>query len=481
MRTITLGEIKEVIGAELVQGDPGVQVDRVSIDTRTMTGGELFFALRGARFDGHDYVRQAVAAGAAGVVVHREVAVRREVPVLRVNDTLSALQDLARTNVQRCGLPVIAITGSTGKTTTKDLVAAVLATRLRVLATRENLNNHIGLPLTLLEIGPAHQVAVVELAMRGPGEIDLLAKICRPTGGVITNVGETHLELLGAVENIARAKGELLDHIPDSGFALLHADSLELIPQAGRCRGRVIYFGETEQAQIRLVSYRATARGSVFRVRLPGWEAEYALPLLGRHTAVNALAAVGTGLEFGLTEEEIRAGLANVRLSSLRQAIVETGTLTIINDSYNASPASVRAALEVLRDFSGGRPTVAVLGGMLELGPREVAAHREVGQACVQAAVDYLITVGELALGIADGARAAGLAENRIHCCHTTEEAVAAVRRVAPAGAVVLVKGSRYFRMEKVVEGLTGTGRRQERHDPAVTAAGQPTGSGGKR
>jgi|Deesub1362A_J573_1020465.scaffolds.fasta_scaffold00070_48 UDP-N-acetylmuramoyl-tripeptide--D-alanyl-D-alanine ligase len=454
MKAITLGEAKEAMGAELVQGDPGVRVERVATDTRTLVGGELFFALRGARFDGHDFVRQAIAAGAAGLVVSREVAVPPDVPVLRVEDTLRALQELARVNRRRCGLPVVAVTGSTGKTTTKDLVTAVLATRLRVLATRENLNNEIGLPLTLLEIGPVHQVAVVELGMRGLGEIDVLARICQPTGGVISNVGEAHLELLGTVENIARAKGELLDHIPASGFALLHADSPALAPQVGRCRGRVTFFGEAEHARIRLLDYRAVPGGCVFRVQLWEREAEFQLPLLGRHMAVNALAAVGVGLELGLTEDDIRAGLVNARLSSLRQAVVETGRLTIINDTYNASPASVKAALDVLRDLAGGRPTVAVLGGMCELGPRAAVAHREVGRACARAGVGYLVTVGELAAGIADGARAAGLPALRIQSCDTTGDAVAAVRRLAPEGAVILVKGSRAFRMERVVDGL---------------------------
>lgn len=477
MKTITLGEIKAATGAELVQGDPGVWVERVATDTRALQGGELFFALRGTRFDGHDFAHRAVAAGVAGLAVSREVSVPADVPVLRVADTLCALQDLARHNRRRCGLPVVAVTGSTGKTTTKDMVASVLATRLRVLATRENLNNELGLPLTLLEIGSAHQVAVVELGMRGLGEIDTLAGICQPTGGVITNIGEAHLELLGTVENIARAKGELLDHISGSGFAILHADSPWMSYQSGGCRGRVIFFGESERAEIQLLSYRAVPGGSVFGVRFRGLsavlaqvdrETEFTLPLPGRHAAVNALAAIGVGLELGLAVDEIRAGLNNVRLSSLRQDIVEAGGLTIINDTYNANPASVIAALDVLRELADGRSMLAVLGGMCELGPRTASAHHEVGRACVRADVDHLVTVGRLAAGIADGARAVGLPATRIRSCATTEEALAVVRQLAGAvagrpvldklgaGMVILVKGSRAFQMEQIVNGLTG-------------------------
>lgn len=455
MKATTLTEVKRAVGAELLQGDPWVRVDRVATDTRKLKGGELFFALRGERFDGHDFVDEAVGAGVAGLVVSRAISVPARVPVMMVDDTLRALQDLARDNRRRCGLPVVAVTGSTGKTTTKDLVSAVLGARLRVLATRENLNNEIGLPLTLLEVDSTHQAAVVELGMRGLGEIDTLARICEPTGGVITNIGETHLELLGSVENIARAKAELLDHIPESGFALLHADSPAILSEAGRCRGRVTFFGESERAGIRLVGYRTVPGGSVFRVRFGAGEAEFRLPLFGRHTVLNALAAIGAGLELGLTEDEIRTGLDNACLSSLRQAIVETGGIMIINDTYNASPASVTAALEVLRDLAAGsRPTLAVLGGMLELGPRTLDAHREMGAACVRTGVGHLVTVGRLALGIADGARAAGLPDSRICSCETTEEALTAVRQLAGADAVILVKGSRAFRMERVVSAL---------------------------
>ncbi|MEW6458447.1 MAG: UDP-N-acetylmuramoyl-tripeptide--D-alanyl-D-alanine ligase [Bacillota bacterium] len=467
MRTITIAEIRAVTGAEIIQGEPSARVKRVTTDTRVLAGGELFVALRGSRFDGHDFAGQAVDRGACGLLVSREVSVPSGVAVLKVADTLTALQALALDNRRRCGLPVIAVTGSTGKTTTKDLLTAVLAARFRVLATRENLNNEIGLPLTLLDVDPVHEVAVVELGMRAPGEIDLLARICEPTGGVITNIGETHLELLGSVANIARAKGELLDHIPPSGFAVLHAESPGMDEQARRCRGRVVRFGESESADFRLLDYRALPDGSVFRVRSAGGDEEYHLPLFGRHTALNALAAIAVGLELGLAVSEIRAGLEQARASSLRQAIVKAGGLTIINDTYNASPASVKAALEVLAEIAAGRPTVAILGGMLELGPRSPEAHREVGMACAHAGVGQLVTMGELAAGIAEGAREAGLPASRIWACHTLEETVGAARRLAGEDVVILVKGSRAFQMERIVKGLTeaatpaagGTGR----------------------
>lgn len=454
MKPLTLREIAAVTGGEIIQGDPGTVINSVSTDSRKIKKGDLFFALSGERYDAHSFLAQAAASGAGGLVVSRRVDLPSGVPVLMVGDTLAALQALAASNRERCGVPVVGITGSTGKTTTKDMVACVLSTRLRTLKTSGNYNNEIGLPLTLLAMDESFEVAVVEMAMRGPGEIDALCRIARPDGAVITNIGETHLELLGTVSNIAAAKGEILDHIPPGGFALLNAESPFIRREAGRCRGKVIFFGIEEPADIRGENIRPDGEGSRFDAVVKGERYEFFLPVPGRHNVMNALAAVGVGLEMGLTAEEIAKGLATVALTGMRLEISEAGGLKVINDAYNASPASTKAALQVLAGTAGGRRKVAVLGNMLELGPRAAAGHREVGETAAGLGVDYLVAVGDLAAGIAEGAAGAGLAAERIFHCANNEGAMKVLDELLQVDDVVLVKGSRGMRMEQIVQHL---------------------------
>jgi len=464
MKPFTLKEIAVVTGGEIIQGDSGVVLSSVSTDSRTIKKGDLFFALSGERYDAHSFIRQATAAGAGGLVVSRRADWPPGVPVLLAGDTLAALQALAAANRRRCGAKVIGITGSTGKTTTKDLVAGVLSTRLRTFKTRGNFNNEIGLPLTLLDMDGQCEVAVVEMAMRGPGEIDGLSRIARPDGAVITNIGETHLELLGSVSNIAAAKGEILEHIPPDGFALLHAESPFIRREAGRCRGRVVFFGLSESAGIRAENIRPEGGGSRFDAVVNGERYEYYIPVPGRHNVVNALAAIGVGLEMGLAAGEIAAGLATATLTGMRLEISEAGGLTVINDAYNASPASVGAALQVLTGTAGGRRRVAVLGNMLELGPRSTGGHREVGETAAKLGVDYLVAVGDLAAGIAGGALSAGLPAERIFHCEDNEGAAKVLGGLLLEGDVVLVKGSRGMKMEQIVQRLLGS--------PVARAAG---------
>ncbi|MEW5761638.1 MAG: UDP-N-acetylmuramoyl-tripeptide--D-alanyl-D-alanine ligase [Bacillota bacterium] len=459
MMDLDLENVARVTGGRLLRGNPRTGVRRVATDTRTLVPGDLFFALRGERYDGHEFVAQAAARGAVGVVVHTPPAnLPQTVALIEVADTLAALQSLARYNRERSGVRLIAVTGSTGKTTTKDLTAAVLAARYRVLATRGNLNNEIGVPLTLLELEAHHQVAVCELAMRGPGEIDALCRLVLPNAGVITNIGETHLELLGSVASIAQAKGELLEHIPPDGFAVLHLDSPYMRAQARRCRGRVIFFGEEEGADIRLLAYHPADAGAVFEACVHGREMRFTLPVPGRHNAVNALAAVGVGLEMGLDPAAIARGLLTARLSPMRLNIQRCGSLTVIDDAYNASPASVQAALDVLQEVGRDSDRVAVLGNMLELGVRAREGHREVGAACAAAGLKLLVTVGELAQEIAHGAQEAGMPASAVHACADNPEAIQLLARLLTGREVVLVKGSRGARMEEIVAALRATG-----------------------
>jgi len=454
VKPATLAEIAGAVGGEILQsGSLGI-FKTVSTDSRQIQKGDLFVALVGERFNAHDFTGEAVRRGAAGVLVSQRVDVPPDVAVILVKNTLTALQMLASYNRDRCRVVVVAVTGSTGKTTTKDMIASVLAVRFKTVKTRGNLNNEIGLPLTLLELEDNSQVAVVEMAMRGPGEIDALCRLARPQAAVITNIGETHLELLGSVSNIAAAKGELLDHVPEDGFALLNAESPYIRREAARCRGRVIFFGEGPQADIRARNVVAGAAGTSFEAVWGNKAQEFFLPVPGRHYAVNALAAVGVGLEMGMEPEEIAAGLAGLELTGMRTEILDAGGIKIINDAYNASPASVKAALSVLCDVAGGRRKVAVLGSMLELGARSPAGHYEVGEEAAARGVDLLVTVGDLAKGIASGAVAAGLASDRVFCCADCAAAAQLLKELLLVGDVVLVKGSRGVKMEQVVESL---------------------------
>lgn len=454
MKPVTLKEIAEVTGGEIIRGDPRCVLNSVSTDTRKIKKGDLFFAFSGERYDAHDFLEQAALAGAGGLVVEREVKFPPGVPVIKVAGTHAAFQALAAYNRERCGATVVGITGSTGKTTTKDMVASVLETRLPTLKTEGNLNNEIGLPLTLLAMDDTCKAAVVEMAMRGPGEIDLLCRIARPAGAVITNIGETHLELLGTISNIAAAKGEILEHIPPEGFALLNVESPYIQREAGRCRGKVIFFGVGQSADIRAENIKQIGGGSLFSAVIDGTSHEFFLPVPGRHNVINALAAIGVGLEMGLDIEDISKGLAAVSLTGMRLEVIEAGGLKIINDAYNASPASTRAALQVLIETAGGRRTVAVLGNMLELGPRTVSGHREVGETAAFLGVDYLLTVGDLAAWIAEGAAGAGLPGQRIFRCDDNAGAVKVLDELLQFGDVVLVKGSRGMKMEQIVQHL---------------------------
>lgn len=454
MKAITVGELYRVIGGRLVQGDENVVISRVSTDSRQIKPGDVFFALRGERFDGHDFVDRAVSGGARAVVVSREVRVDPGVPVVRVGDTLAGLQALAAYHRRQFAVPVVGITGSSGKTTTKDMVAAVLGSRYQVLNTPGNFNNEIGLPLTLLEFSPEHGAAVVEMAMRAPGEINSLCLLARPTCAVITSIGTAHAERLGSVENIARAKGEILDHISRDGFALLPGDSPHAREQARRCHGRVLFFGLEPGNDIYARDIRREGRGNRFTAVMGDIECEVRLPLPGRHNIMNALAAAGTGLLLGLTPAEVSAGLARVVLSGMRMEVVDGSGITVINDAYNANPDSTCAALQALEEVAAGRRAVAVLGDMLELGEGAAEGHRRVGAAAARHGVALLVTVGELSRHTAEGARGTGLPAGSVVACGDKEQALQVLHRELRPGDVVLVKGSRGMHMEEIVDDL---------------------------
>ncbi|MBP2653096.1 MAG: murF [Firmicutes bacterium] len=449
MAQFTVGEVLAATGGSLVGMASSELFSGVSTNSRTLKPGELFVALCGEHFDGHDFISQAALKGAAGVIVSKQVAISEKVSVIMVGDTLKALQDLACFHRRRFKFPVIAITGSNGKTTTKDMIAAVLTSKFNVLKTEANYNNDIGLPLTLLQLSDRHQAAVVEMGMRGRGEIKRLANVANPTVGVITNVGETHLELLGTVENIAAAKGELIETIGNDGLAVINADIPLARGMATLTKGKVVLYGLANGATIKAVNISAAENGTKFECVWPEGHFPVFIPAVGRHNVYNALAAIAVGLELGLSPDEASAGLKNFVAGAMRLHIETKGEYTIINDAYNASPLSMQAAIETLGTVAKGRK-VAVLGDMLELGDVAVEAHRRIGKKLAAEGVQVVITLGELAKNIASAALKDRVAVTV--ACKNHDEAKEALSKLIRPGDTVLLKGSRGMQMEKVLE-----------------------------
>jgi UDP-N-acetylmuramoyl-tripeptide--D-alanyl-D-alanine ligase len=459
MKKFTAGEIAAAVSGELLQGESETAFTSVSTDTRQIKPGDLFVALIGERFDAHEFIGRSIAGGAGGLIVSRPVALESwPGPVILVKDTLSALQELARHNRRNFAGLVIAVTGSNGKTTTKDMIFSVLDQKYPTLKTEGNFNNEIGLPLTMLQLDDSFGAAVLELGMRGMGEIDLLAGLALPDGAVITNVGETHLERLGSVANIGKAKGEILEHVNPQGFAVLNGDDLLVRQQAKRCRGTVVYYGTDENADIRAANIEITAGKASYSAITPVGNIEIKLPIPGRHNVLNSMAAIGIGLKAGLTLDQIKTGLEQTRLTSMRLEIIETDRATVINDSYNANPASAKAALQILADVGRGKRKVAILGDMYELGSRTAEGHQEVGAAAAESNVDVLITVGNLAVEIALGATLADEPPTEIISLNTNAEVKRYLEKVITPGDVILVKGSRGVKLEEVVEFLVSRG-----------------------
>ncbi|HPA16427.1 MAG TPA: UDP-N-acetylmuramoyl-tripeptide--D-alanyl-D-alanine ligase [Verrucomicrobiae bacterium] len=446
MRRLTTSEIALACGGEIVSGPGDAAVCRISTDSRAAGAGDCFFALRGGHFDGHDFARAAAASGAAAVVVEREIAGAEGTVVIRVADALRALQRLAAWYRASLTIPVVAIGGSNGKTSTKELVAAALSAGFCVAKTRGNLNNHIGAPLTLLEIGPEHGAAVVELGTNHPGEIAALAAIAAPTVGVITNIGPEHLEFFGDEAGVANEEGSLLDSLREGHAAVLNADDRWVGELRSRARCRVITGGLGHAADLRVEVMGATDSGQRLRAHAGGESAEFDLPLHGNHMAQNAALAMATGLALGLRLGAMAASMGGVTLPSGRMRCVARDGIRMIDDSYNANPGSMRAALGHLAGFTGRR--IAVLGTMGEMGAGAAALHREVGGDVRRLGIDLLVAVGPFSGDYRSGA-GGGTA-----VFEDVAGAVAFLRGEVRAGDTVLVKASRAAKFELIAEAL---------------------------
>jgi len=472
--SLTLAEVAVAGGGTLQAGDPETVVRHVCTDTRRLVPGDLFVGLRGENFDGDSYAAAALAAGAAAVVVRGGAAagLPPAAPRIVVDDGLAALQRLAGHVRRHAGARVVAITGSAGKTSTKDILAALLRPVARTVATSANFNNEIGVPLTLLEIDEHTEVVVVEMAMRGAGQIRELSQIALPDVGVITTIAPVHLELVGTIEDVAAAKAELIEEL-GGGTAIVPAGESLLERHVGRHHGRVVTFGDA--ADVHVVDQERRGTSTHVLVDAFGRRGALDFSFTGGHYLQDALAALAAFLELGFRLDEAREGAAQVTFGDLRGALSELpGGGLLLNDAYNANPAAMNAAIDHLASIADGRPMVAVLGDMYELGPGADAFHRAVGEHCAAAGVS-LVAVGDLARDFLTGA-----AGERWFA--TVDECIAALPETIPAGSAVLVKASRLLRLERVAEALAKAGGAAPAGPDAQPAGpgAQPAGPGGE-
>ncbi len=458
MEALTIRELLQAVNGRLLGefNDLDATVEKVETDSRTISPGALFLPLMGERFDGHAYISAALEAGAAGCFTQRE----RESYLpgkfyIKVDSTHRALRDLAVWYRDRFDIPMVAITGSVGKTTTKDMIAAVLSERYRVLKTEGNKNNDVGLPLTLLRLGREHQIAVVELGINHPGEMDYLSGIAQPDVVVMTNIGDAHIEAFGCRENTLKAKAEVFDHAKSGALAVLNGDDPLLRTLVGKTPGRAVLCGTGEGLDYRAGELESDWRSQVScRVDTPKGTCRMDIPALGEHMIYPTLMAAAVGEHFGLSLEEIAAGVHNFAPTKMRMNILSRGSgITILDDAYNANPQSMRAAIEVLDGYTG-EYKVAVLGDMFELGPLAAVLHAGVGEFLGRSHVDCLVAIGELAKSIYDAAETSDVPECRYF--ESKEEALPTLKELVRPGVTVLVKASRGMEFESIVEYLKG-------------------------
>lgn len=453
MPAFTLAEVVKITGAAILKQDKENFTDLVS-DTRKISEGVLFIAFKGERFNGEDFVGEALAKGAAGVMVSTDFKGDIENlagTVLAVPDTLTSYQQLGKAHREKFNIPVVAITGSNGKTTTKDLTAAVLSARGSVAKTQANFNNEIGIPLTLLSIEKEHMAAVVEIGMRGLHQIEKLAPLVEPTIGIVTNVGETHIELLGSVENIAKAKGELVEAIPAGGTVILNNDNEYVAKMRAKVKEgvRVNTFGIDNAADVRGGNIRTAENRTTFTVAYAGKQIDYTIAMVGRHNVYNALAAISVGLVLGFSADEIQQGLDNLEATKMRFELKKVKGYNVINDAYNASPMSMSAAINTVAELTSGRK-IAVVGDMLELGDFAVSAHKKVGQELAAKKFTAVITRGKMGEYIAKGAREGGIA--MVYACDSHEQAADRLKEILLPNDTILFKGSRGMQMDKIID-----------------------------
>lgn len=452
----TVSDLLEATGGALQRGDPRLFVNGISIDSRTLKGRQAFVAIRGKNFDGHDFIGQAARKGASCIILERAAGVPGSAAVIKVQDTTRALAEIARSLRLKFKTPVIAVTGSNGKTTTKEMAAWVLSAKFSVLKNEGTENNHIGVPLTLFRLGSVHDIAVLEMGTNHFGEIAYLARTALPDIGIITNIGPAHLESFGDLKGVLREKRALLDGLRKPGIAILNADD-SLLRAELKKRSRATFaigVGVRHPAEFRASAIKRTPAGLEFLVNE---KFRFTLRTQGYYNIYNALSAIAAGRVFGLSYKDIASRLARFEFPRGRLTITQPRKIRLLDDTYNANPASLAQALEMLRALTVKGRKILVMGDMLELGRRSAAFHRKAGAHAARIC-DIFITVGRRARLAAEAARSSGMGKGCVYSCDTSQEAAELLCAGVglKAGDAVLVKGSRMMKMEEVCKRIGG-------------------------
>lgn len=456
MQAMTCGEIIRATNGVLLSGDAGISFPGISIDSRKVKEGELFIPIAGQRYDGHDFISNSLDKGAAGVLTQKDTEPYGSKCIIKVQDTLKALGDITAYYRQKFSIPFIGITGSVGKTGTKDMIAEVLSRKYNVLKTEGNYNNEIGLPLTLLNMDTPHEVAVVEMGMSGFGEIRRLSSILKPDIAVITNIGVSHMEKLGSRQNILKAKLEILEGLDKNGLLILNGDDKLLYGLKNLLEFKTVFYGMEEGVSYQVYNIKSQGeQGIYFEITIDGRDYKVHIPVPGVHNVYNALAAIAVGVELKVPVELIIDGIGKFNPGEMRLNIISSKCLKIIDDCYNASPQSMEAAIGVLSEIGINSRKIAVLGGMLELGGLSCKAHFDVGKFAVSKGIDYIITVGEDGKNIALGAVNAGADTRKVKSFGNNSETVDYLKGTVKNGDIILIKGSRGMKMEEIVKALT--------------------------
>jgi len=449
----TIEEILESTGARLVKGNANSRISGVSVDSRTIKPNELFVAIRGRRFDGHSFIPQARRRGAGAILFSQALKRSSSIPLIGVKNTTQALGALACYYRMRFKIPVVAITGSNGKTTTKEMLASILGRRFNVLRNPETQNNQIGVPLAILSLRQRHNLAVIEIGANHRGEIDRLSWIIRPTVGIITNIGPSHLEFFKTLKGVFEAKLELIRNLAKNGKLVINKDD-RFLSQLNSINLRTLTFGFNQSCNFYGQIIKRTEKETIFSLNR---RHRIVLKTLGRHNVYNALAGIAVARSFGISYNEIKEALALFETLPMRMQMLDINNIKIINDCYNSNPGSLGCALDFLRDCSNQRKKVVVCGDMMELGRQAEKLHSNIGKRVAKGKIDFLITVGPLSRNVARGAYSAGMPRNSIRAFRNAAGAARFLLKVVGPGDIVLIKGSRAMQMEDVVKCFTSS------------------------